>query len=255
MDIPGTHIVVFFSLTWTVPGRFDWRGSGRFPGFTEPAEGYHGIVFAEKFGPIAYAVKVRAQMIRDVGPCMHPFGAFLLLQGLETLSLRGERHSTNGIALAAQVSSTSVHCLSLAYGGSFSWLEKHPHVAWVSYPGLPSHKSHETAKKLMRSGFFGGMLSFGIRGDAATASRFVDNMKLVSNLPNVGASLWSIALSMTEFLIFPCQFPGDAKTLVIHPASTTHSQLNEEEQLASGVTPDLIRPSVTSLQTLKEPLE
>ncbi|KAG6816784.1 hypothetical protein H0H87_003047 [Tephrocybe sp. NHM501043] len=151
-------------------GRFDWKESGKFPAFTEPAEGYHDLVLSDKFGPIAYAIKVRAQMLRDIGPCLNPFGAFLLLQGLETLSLRGERHSTNGLALA-------------------EWLEKHPHVAWVSYPGLSTHRSYEIAKKQMRPGLFGGMLSFGIKGDVRTASKFVDSLKLVSNLPNVGENL------------------------------------------------------------------
>ncbi|KAG6915537.1 hypothetical protein DXG01_011002 [Tephrocybe rancida] len=183
-------------------GKFDWRASGKFPAFTQPAEGYHDMILSDKFGPIAYAIKVRIQMLRDVGPCLNPFGAFLLIQGLETLSLRGERHSTNGLTLAR-------------------WLENHPRVAWVSYPGLKSHPSHELAKKQMRPGLFGGMLSFGIKGDVQTASQFIDNLKLVSHLPNV----------------------GDAKTLVIHPASTTHGQLTAEEQLKSGVTPDLIRIS------------
>ncbi|KAG6884645.1 hypothetical protein C0993_009326 [Termitomyces sp. T159_Od127] len=148
-------------------GKFDWRASGKFPAFTETLEGYHDTILCDKFGPIAYAIKVRAQMLRDIGPCLNPFGAFLLLQGLETLSLRGERHSVNGFALA-------------------KWLEKHSNVAWVSYPGLESHPSHEIAKKQMRPGYFGGMLSFGIKGDIQIASRFVDNLKLVSNLPNVG---------------------------------------------------------------------
>ncbi|KAH0581920.1 hypothetical protein H2248_011591 [Termitomyces sp. 'cryptogamus'] len=148
-------------------GKFDWRASGKFPAFTEHLEGYHDTILSDKFGPIAYAIKVRAQLLRDIGPCLNPFGAFLLLQGLETLSLRGERHSTNGFALA-------------------KWLEKHPHVAWVSYPDLESHPSHEMAKKQMRPGHFGGMLSFGIKGDIQTASQFVDNLKLISNLPNVG---------------------------------------------------------------------
>ncbi|KAG6873900.1 hypothetical protein C0995_009679 [Termitomyces sp. Mi166 len=191
-------------------GKFDWRGSGKFPAFTEHLEGYHDTILSDKFGPIAYAIKVRAQLLRDIGPCLNPFGAFLLLQGLETLSLRGERHSNNGLVLA-------------------KWLEKHPHVAWVSYPGLESHPSHEMAKKQMRPGYFGGMLSFGIKGDVQTASQFVDNLKLVSNLPNV----------------------GDAKTLVIHPASTTHSQLTPEEQLKSGVTPDLIRIS-TGIEAIND---
>ncbi|KAL1705798.1 Cys/Met metabolism PLP-dependent enzyme-domain-containing protein [Schizophyllum commune] len=184
-------------------GKFDWRKSGKFPGFTEPAEGYHGLIFSDTFGAAAFAVKVRVELLRDVGPCLSPFAAFLLLQGLETLSLRGERHSKNALALAR-------------------WLEQHPHVAWVSYLGLESHSSHELAKKLLRvPGEYGGMLSFGVKGDAATGSKLVDSLKLASNLANV----------------------GDAKTLVIHPASTTHSQLTEEEQLASGVRPDLIRIS------------
>ncbi|RDB30437.1 Homocysteine synthase [Hypsizygus marmoreus] len=191
-------------------GKFDWVESGRFPGFTEPSEGYHGMVFSEKFGSMAYAIKVRVEMLRDIGPCMHPFAAFLLLQGVETLSLRAERHSTNGMALA-------------------KWLEKHCHVAWVSYPGLETHGSYEVAKRLLRPGLFGGMVSFGIKGDSKTASKLVDNLKLVSNLPNV----------------------GDAKTLVIHPASTTHSQQTEEEQLASGVTPDMIRVS-TGLEAIND---
>ncbi|KAG6820927.1 hypothetical protein H0H93_009701 [Arthromyces matolae] len=178
--------------TFGMGGKFDWRASGKFPAFTGPAEGYHDTIFCDKFGPVAYAVKVRAQMLRDIGPCLNPFGAFLFLQGLETLSLRGERHSSNGLALAR-------------------WLEKHPHVSWVSYPGLESHPSHELAKKQMQRGLFGGMLSFGIKGDAQIASEFVDNLKLVSNLPNVG--------------------------------NTTHAQLTAEEQLRSGVPPDLIRIS------------
>lgn len=134
---------------------------------------------------------------------MNPFAAFLLLQGLETLSLRGQRHSDNAFALA-------------------EYLEKHPRVAWVSYLGLPTHESHQLAKKLLRPNVYGGVLSFGIRGDLKTATKVVDSLKLASNLANV----------------------GDAKTLVIHPASTTHSQLTEEEQLSGGVTPDLIRVSV-----------
>jgi hypothetical protein len=137
---------------------------------------------------------------------MSPFAAFLFLQGLETLSLRAERHSDNALALA-------------------KYLENHPKVAWVSYLGLPSHSSHALAKKYLRPGYFGGMLSFGIKGDAVAGSKLVDSLKLASNLANV----------------------GDAKTLVIHPASTTHQQLLEDEQLASGVTPDLIRVRFSSL--------
>ncbi|KDR72496.1 hypothetical protein GALMADRAFT_228786 [Galerina marginata CBS 339.88] len=184
-------------------GKFDWTKSGKFPGFTEPAEGYHGLKFSETFGAAAFAVKVRVEGLRDLGPALNPFGAFLLLLGLETLSLRAQKHSDNAIALA-------------------KYLENHPKVAWVSYLGLQSHESYELAKKFLRPNAFGGMISFGIKGDVKTASKVVDNLKLASNLANV----------------------GDAKTLVIHPASTTHSQLTEAEQLTSGVTPDLIRVSV-----------
>ncbi|KAL0067036.1 Homocysteine/cysteine synthase [Marasmius tenuissimus] len=184
-------------------GKFDWKASGKFPGFTQPSEGYHGLVFSDTFGPAAFAVKVRTEILRDVGPCLNPFGAFLLLQGLETLSLRGERHSNNALKFA-------------------QWLEKHPKVSWVSYLGLPNHESHGIAKQYLREGYFGGVLTFGIKGDAAAASKAVDSLKLASHLANV----------------------GDAKTLVIHPASTTHSQLSEKEQIDSGVTPDLIRVSV-----------
>ncbi|OJT07246.1 O-acetylhomoserine (thiol)-lyase [Trametes pubescens] len=185
-------------------GKFDWAASGKFPDFTEPAEGYHGMRFTETFGRAVLAVKCRLDVLRDMGPCMDPFAAFLLLQGLETLSLRAQRHSDNALELAR-------------------WLERHPKVAWVSYLGLPAHESHADALRLLRVPHaFGGMLTFGVRGDAQVGSEVVDKLKLASNLANV----------------------GDAKTLVIHPASTTHQQLNEEEQLASGVTPDLIRVSV-----------
>ncbi|KAG6914381.1 hypothetical protein DXG01_000671 [Tephrocybe rancida] len=184
-------------------GKFNWKASGKFPGLTEPSEGYHGLVFADNFGSLAYAIKVRTELLRDLGPALNPFAAFLLIQGLETLSLRAERHSENALALA-------------------KFLEQHPKVAWVSYLGLPTHLSHALAIRTLRSGQFGGVLSFGIKGDPAAASRVVDNLRLASHLANL----------------------GDAKTLVIHPASTTHQQLSAEEQLKSGVTPDLIRVSV-----------
>ncbi|CAE6484930.1 unnamed protein product [Rhizoctonia solani] len=184
-------------------GKFDWAASGRFPSFTEPSEGYHGLKFSETFGPLAFAVKLRIEILRDLGASLNPFGAFLLLQGLETLSLRAQRHADNALALA-------------------QWLEQHPAVAWVSYPGLPSHPSHAIAKRLLRPNTYGGVLSFGVKGDAKIGSAVVDKLKLASNLANV----------------------GDAKTLVIHPATTTHQQLTTEEQFASGVTPDLIRVSV-----------
>ena len=181
-------------------GKFDWTKSGKFPSFTEPSEGYHGLKFSETFGPIAFAIKLRVEILRDLGAALNPFGAFLLLQGLETLSLRVQRHCDNALALA-------------------QWLEQHPKVAWVQYPGLENHPSHALAKRLLRPNTFGGVLSFGIKGDATVGSRVVDKLRLASNLANV----------------------GDAKTLVIHPATTTHEQLSPEEQLASGVTPDLIR--------------
>jgi O-acetylhomoserine/O-acetylserine sulfhydrylase len=147
------------------------------------------------------------EILRDLGACMNPFGAFLLLQGLETLSLRGQRHSDNALALAR-------------------WLEQHEKVAWVSYLGLESHTSHALARRLLRENAFGGVLSFGVKGgsDAKVGSQVVDGLKLASNLANV----------------------GDAKTLVIHPATTTHQQLTAEEQFASGVTPDLIRVSLVA---------
>lgn len=183
-------------------GKFDWTRSGKFPSFTEPSDGYHGMKFSETFGPLAFIVKARVEVLRDLGATMNPFAAFLLLQGLETLSLRAERHSENTLALAR-------------------WLEKHPKVAWVSYLGLESHPSHELAKKLLRvKDQFGGVLSFGVKSDDENiGSKVVDTLKLASNLANV----------------------GDAKTLVIHPATTTHQQLEPHEQVDAGVTPDLIR--------------
>ncbi|KAI6110640.1 Cys/Met metabolism PLP-dependent enzyme-domain-containing protein [Pisolithus croceorrhizus] len=208
----GADIVVHSATKWigghgtTIAGvvidsgKFDWTRSGKFPSFTEPSEGYHGLVFSETFGSSAFAVKLRVELLRDIGPALNPFGAFLLIQGLETLSLRAQRHSDNALALA-------------------TWLSNHPKVSWVLYPGLPNHEYHERAKELLRPNAFGGVLSFGIKGNVAVASQVVDNLRLASNLANV----------------------GDAKTLVIHPASTTHQQLTIDEQSASGVTADLIR--------------
>ncbi|WFD33368.1 adenosylmethionine cyclotransferase [Malassezia cuniculi] len=210
----GADIVVHSATKWigghgtTIAGvivdsgKFDWAKSGRFPQFTEPSEGYHGLRFVDTFGAATFAAFVRVVILRDLGPALNPFGAFLLLQGLETLSLRAERHIQNTTALA-------------------EWLEQHPQVSWVLYPSLKSHPSHDLAKKYLPRGA-GGVLSFGIKGTEEQASKFVDSLKLASNLANV----------------------GDLKTLIIHPASTTHQQLNEEEQIASGVTKDLIRVSV-----------
>jgi O-acetylhomoserine (thiol)-lyase len=188
-------------------GKFDW-GNGKFPLFTEPAPGYHGLNFQEVFGPnspfgnIAFIIRARVEGLRDFGPALSPFNAFLLLQGLETLSLRVERHVSNALELA-------------------QWLESHPQVAWVNYPGLPHHPYHERAKKYLRHGF-GGVLNFGIKGGLEAGRAFINHVKLASHLANV----------------------GDAKTLVIHPASTTHQQLSDAEQISAGVTPDLVRVSV-----------
>jgi O-acetylhomoserine (thiol)-lyase len=188
-------------------GRFNW-GNGRFPSFTEPSPGYHGLRFWDVFGEgspsgnIAFIVRARVEGLRDLGPALSPFNAFLLLQGLETLSLRVQRHVDNALTLAR-------------------WLERHPAVAWVSYPGLPGHASHARARRYLRNGF-GGVLAFGIRGGLDAGRRFIDGVRLASHLANL----------------------GDAKTLVIHPASTTHQQLAEAEREAAGVTPDLIRVSV-----------
>jgi O-acetylhomoserine (thiol)-lyase len=189
-------------------GTFNW-GNGKFPGFTEPSPGYHGLKFWDvfgapgQFGNIAFIIRVRVEGLRDLGPCVSPFNSFLFLQGLETLSLRVERHNQNALALA-------------------QWLEKHPAVAWVSYPGLASHPYHANAKKYLRAGMFGSIIVFGIKGGIDAGRTFINSVKLASLLANV----------------------GDAKTLVIHPASTTHQQLTAEEQKQSGVVPEMIRVSV-----------
>jgi len=185
-------------------GNFNW-GNGKFPMFTEPSEGYHGMKFWDVFGSggpfgnIAFIIRARVEGLRDYGPAISPFNSFLLIQGLETLSLRMERHSSNAMALA-------------------TWLEGHPKVEHVNYLGLKSSPYHEIAKKYLKNGF-GGMLSFKIKGDA---DKFINNLKIVSHLANV----------------------GDAKTLIIHPASTTHEQLSASEQKASGVEPGVLRVSV-----------
>ncbi len=189
-------------------GNFDW-GSGKFPLFTEPSEGYHGLVFNDvfgkdsQFGNIAFIIRARVEGLRDFGGCLSPFNSFLFLQGLETLSLRVERHNNNALTLA-------------------NWLNNHPSVDWVWYPGLKNHQSYENAKRYLRNGFYGSMLSFGIKGGLEAGKKFINKVKLASLLANV----------------------GDAKTLVIHPASTTHQQLSDEDQIASGVLPEAIRVSV-----------
>jgi len=190
-------------------GNYNW-GNGKFPQFTEPSEGYHGLKFWEVFGEgnplglpnIAFAIRARVEGLRDFGPSLSPFNSFLLLQGIETLSLRVQRHAENALALA-------------------KWLEQHEDVEFVWYPGLESSPYHALAKKYLTNGF-GGVLQFGIKGGKEKAAEFINHLKLASHLANV----------------------GDAKTLVIHPASTTHEQLSAEEQLASGVLPNQVRISV-----------
>ena len=182
-------------------GDFDWN-NGKFPGLSEPDETYNGLVFADTFGPAAFTTRIRAVLGRDTGAVPNPFGSFLILQGLETLGLRIERHSSNALAVA-------------------EYFEAHEKVAWVTYSGLESSPNHEVAKKYAEKGY-GGIVSFGLKAGYDGAIEFINNLELFSLLANI----------------------GDAKSLVIHPASTTHSQLTEEAQLSTGVTPDLIRLSI-----------
>lgn len=189
-------------------GNFNW-GNGNYPLFTEPSPSYHGLNFWEVFGEdgpfgnIAFAIRARVDGLRDVGPAPSPFNSFLLLQGLETLSLRIERHNENALALA-------------------KWLQNNENISWISYTGLPDHPDHENAKKYLQEGKFGSVFTFGVKGGYDAARSFIEGVELSSHLANV----------------------GDAKTLVIHPASTTHQQLSDDEQAASGVKPDLVRVSV-----------
>lgn len=216
----GAHIVVASATKWigghgnsiggviVDGGNYNW-GNGKFPQFTEPSEGYHGLKFWEIFGEgnplglpnIAFIIRARVEGLRDFGAALSPFNSFLFLQGLETLSLRVQRAVDNALALA-------------------QWLEKHPNVESVNYPGLESSTYHKLAKKYLRNGF-GGVLSFTLKGSKELAAKLVDNLKLVSHLANV----------------------GDAKTLIIQPAATTHQQLSDEEQIAAGVLPNLLRVS------------
>lgn len=190
-------------------GKFNWS-SGKFPGFTEPAEGYHGSKFHEKYGAHAFAVKLRVDLMRDLGATLSPFAAFLCLMGLETLSLRAERHSTNAMLFAEWLESQIKKDKDGGNTGA---------VNWVHYPGLKSHSCYEVAQRLMRPGYYGGMVNFGVNGGEKEGRALVDRLKLASLLANV----------------------GDAKTLVIHPWTTTHEQLTPEEKLSCGVTPDLVR--------------
>jgi len=183
-------------------GTFDWLTSGKFPTLTEPYAGFHGMNFAEESTVAPFLLRARREGLRDFGPALSPFNSFLFLQGLETLSLRVQRHADNALDIA-------------------TWLQQHEQVSWVSYPGLADHPSHALAKTYLTNGF-GSVLTFGIKGGREAGRKFIDSVKLASHLANV----------------------GDAKTLVIHPATTTHQQLSEAEQAASGVTGDLIRISV-----------
>ena len=215
----GAHVVVQSATKWigghgtsiggviVDGGNYNW-GNGKFKQFTEPSEGYNGLVFNDvfgiggPFGNIQFIIRARVEGLRDFGPAISPFNSFLLIQGLETLSLRVQRHVDNALALA-------------------NWLENHEAVKSVNYPGLESSPYHANAKKYLQNGF-GAVLSFELHGEKSQATALVDNLKLVSHLANV----------------------GDAKTLIIQPAATTHQQLSESEQIAAGVTPNLLRVSV-----------
>jgi len=217
----GAHVVVESATKWigghgtsiggviVDGGNYNW-GNGKFPQFTEPSEGYHGLKFWDVFGEgnplglpnIAFIIRARVEGLRDFGPSISPFNSFLLIQGLETLSLRVQRSVDNALALA-------------------QWLEKHDLVEQVSYPGLESSTYHKLAKKYLRNGF-GAVLSFTLKGTKQHTTKLVDNLKLVSHLANL----------------------GDAKTLIIQPSATTHQQLSDEEQIASGVLPNQLRISV-----------
>ncbi len=201
-------------------GNFNWA-NGKFPQFTEPSEGYHGLVFwdafgeGSQFGNIAFIIRARVEGLRDYGPSMSPFNAFLFIQGLETLSLRVQRQADNALALA-------------------KWFAQHNQVVSVDYPGLPDHPYHNLAKKYLKHGF-GGVLTFKIKGGKQAADKLIDNVQLISHLANV----------------------GDSKTLIIHPSSTTHEQLSIEEQISTGVEPGLIRISVGTehIDDIKEDLQ
>jgi O-acetylhomoserine/O-acetylserine sulfhydrylase len=215
----GAHVVVQSSTKWigghgtsiggviVDGGNYNW-GNGKYPQFTEPSEGYHGLVFSDvfgiggPFGNIQFIIRARVEGLRDFGPSQSPFNSWLLIQGLETLSLRVQRHIDNAFELA-------------------KWLEQHPQVDKVNYPGLESSPYHALAKKYLKNGF-GAVLSFEIKGDKQNASNFIDSLGLVSHLANV----------------------GDTKTLIIQPSATTHQQLSDEEQLAAGVTPNSLRVAV-----------
>mgnify|MGYP006195919607 FL=1 len=189
-------------------GKFDW-GNGKFPEFTSPSPGYHGVIFHETFGDFGYTMKARMEIMRTFGPALSPMNAWLLLQGLESLHVRMERHCANALAVA-------------------EFLKAHPRVAWVNYPGLPDSKYYALSKKYFPKGA-SGLLNFGVKGGAKAGERFIEAAQFMSHLANI----------------------GDAKTLVIHPASTTHRQMSDADQIKAGVTPDMIRVSV-GIETLDD---
>jgi O-acetylhomoserine (thiol)-lyase len=189
-------------------GKFDW-GNGKFPEFTSPSPGYHGVIFHETFGDFGYTMKARMEIMRTFGPALSPMNAWLLLQGLESLHVRMERHCANALAVA-------------------QFLKNHPKVAWVNYPGLPDNKYYSLAKKYLPKGA-SGLLNFGVKGGARAGERFIEAAQFMSHLANI----------------------GDAKTLVIHPASTTHRQMEEADLVKAGVTPDMVRISV-GIETLDD---
>jgi len=193
-------------------GQFDWIESGKFPGLTEPDDSYHGIRYAQDVGEAAFITKARVQLLRDTGACLSPFNAFLFLQGLETLSLRVERHVSNAVKVA-------------------TYLEAHPAVSWVKYPSLPSSPYYDLTNKYFPKGA-GSIFTFGIKGGVEAGKKFINNLKLFSLLANV----------------------ADAKSLVIHPASTTHAQLSEVDLVKAGVSPDLIRLSI-GIENIEDILE
>ncbi|HSA06647.1 MAG TPA: homocysteine synthase [Candidatus Gastranaerophilales bacterium] len=183
-------------------GKFDWKKSGKFPGLTQPDPSYHGIVYTEAFGQLAYIIKARVQLLRDIGAAISPFNSFLILQGIETLHLRMQRNSENALAVA-------------------KYLKNSDKVSWVNYPGLESHPSYELAQKYLPKGQ-SAIIGFGIKGGKEAGIKFINSLKLFSHVANI----------------------GDVKSLVIHPASTTHQQLSEQDKLSTGVTDDFIRLSV-----------
>ncbi len=195
-------------------GNFKWN-NGKFPELVDPDPSYHGISYWKEYGNAAFINKIRSHMLRDFGACLSPFNAFLFLQGLETLHLRIERHCENALAVA-------------------KFLKKHKDVNWVNYPGLPEHPSHKTAKKYLKNKY-GGLVGFGIKGDLKAGKKFIESVKLLSHLANI----------------------GDAKSLVIHPASTTHQQLTKEERKETGVTEDYIRLSIglENIEDIKEDID